>query len=500
MAPPQPVSSRDLALSSVSGAPSARLNRESLESPSSDSQSFETILTKASRAAASRVEAEDAVDPPELLAPEESPAPVAIAEVNGPSPLKESRPAQELPAHDGAATRNSDPVPIEYGPSAPKQPSPPPQAARTGAAPSPALPLTPMPGPPSMERLLEVQAPSSPQPQVLPPVPVQPHTGPEPPLPVLPTTDGAVRDGAVVVVTPPVLPAVRRQTTEAPNRDVVPTAEENPTDESKPEVKVERPRDSVEAERLPRPPQTSLPPPASSPSAPPSSATPSAPPPASFLELQPQPNARGGAPSPASTGSPSTPSTFAGQAPAAGPAEEFSPQIVRGFLAMTRTSGGAMTMRLEPESLGSLRIQMHVSQGRVAVQFHAETAQARGLLTQHLETLRTAMESHGLRLENVQIHSLHRGGASGGGGQESASQQQQPSTSDQGSRQDAAGQQSRGHGDTAEREAQYRHAARQALHHQNRHSGSWQEHWSATTASQSSPSQPAGESRPPSGQ
>lgn len=133
--------------------------------------------------------------------------------------------------------------------------------------------------------------------------------------------------------------------------------------------------------------------------------------------------------------------------------------MVRGALAMTRSTGGAMTIRLEPESLGALRIQMQISQGRVAVQFHAETAQARGLLNQHVETLRTAMESHGLKLDNVQIHTLARQGSTGSSGHEQQSHSQ--SGDDPNARHDAGGQQSRGHGDTAEREAQYRQAARQ---------------------------------------
>lgn len=152
---------------------------------------------------------------------------------------------------------------------------------------------------------------------------------------------------------------------------------------------------------------------------------------------------------------------------------------MRGALALTRTTGGSLTMRLEPESLGSLRIQMSLSQGRVAVQFHAETAQARGLLSQHMETLRSAMETQGLKLETVQIHSLSR--PSAGGGQETGHQQHQSASGEQGSRQDAAGQQSRGHADTAERESQYRQAARQ--HAQQRHEGgTWREQWSAASA------------------
>ncbi len=161
--------------------------------------------------------------------------------------------------------------------------------------------------------------------------------------------------------------------------------------------------------------------------------------------------------------------------------------MVRGALAMTRSTGGAMTIRLEPESLGSLRIQMQMNHGRVAVQFHAETAQARGLLNQHVETLRTAMESHGLKLENVQIHTLAKPGSSGSSAQEQQSNSQ--SGGDPNTRHDAGGQQSRGHGDTAEREAQYRQAARQ-FRNQGQPAASWRQQWdqAASSATSQTPS------------
>ncbi len=143
-------------------------------------------------------------------------------------------------------------------------------------------------------------------------------------------------------------------------------------------------------------------------------------------------------------------------------------------------------MRLEPESLGALRIQMQMSQGRVTVQFHAETAEARVLLNQHVQTLRHAMESHGLKLDGVQIHTLSRPGATSSGGQEH-SQSQSQSGGDNTPRQDAGGQQSRGHADTSERQAQYRQAARQFMNQGQRNS-SWQQQWNnanSTTNAQS---------------
>jgi len=141
-----------------------------------------------------------------------------------------------------------------------------------------------------------------------------------------------------------------------------------------------------------------------------------------------------------------------------------------------------MTIRLEPESLGSLRIQMQMSHGRVAVQFHAQTTRARGLLNQRVETLRTALESHGLKLDSIQIHTLTKPGFSGSTGHEPQSHSQ--SGGDRDARHDAGGQQSRGHGDTTEREAQYRQAAR-AVRSPSQPGASWRQQWDQAASSAS---------------
>lgn len=139
-------------------------------------------------------------------------------------------------------------------------------------------------------------------------------------------------------------------------------------------------------------------------------------------------------------------------------------------------------MRLEPETLGSLRIQMQLSQGRVAIQFHAETAEARGLLSQHVQTLRQAMEAHGLKLDAVQIHTLARSGSSASTGQEQSSPQSNSNSGgDQSNKHDAGGQQSRGHADTSEREAQYRQAARQFARQAQRQAA-WSQQWNTASA------------------
>jgi flagellar hook-length control protein FliK len=119
--------------------------------------------------------------------------------------------------------------------------------------------------------------------------------------------------------------------------------------------------------------------------------------------------------------------------------ETLGSQTVRGMMAMVRSGGGRLTMKLEPESLGAMRIQLNISQGRVQAQFHASSLQVRELLHQQTESLRSALESQGLRLDRIQIHALQPG--SEGDSSRSGSQQQRFGH-DQ--RHDAGDQQSRG--------------------------------------------------------
>jgi len=103
-----------------------------------------------------------------------------------------------------------------------------------------------------------------------------------------------------------------------------------------------------------------------------------------------------------------------------------------------------MTMKLEPASLGSLRVQMSMSQGRVTIQFHTQTAEAGAMIRDSVESLRTSLESQGLRLENVTIQPLSREASSSSqAGSNHSSTDQQTGQGHQ--KQDAAGGRSRGY-------------------------------------------------------
>jgi flagellar hook-length control protein FliK len=78
--------------------------------------------------------------------------------------------------------------------------------------------------------------------------------------------------------------------------------------------------------------------------------------------------------------------------------------------------GGIVTMRLQPEALGAVRIQMTIEQGVVQARFEAATPEARDLLNKHMETLRASLEAKGLSVDRLQVQ-LASPGHGGPGGQ-----------------------------------------------------------------------------------
>jgi flagellar hook-length control protein FliK len=76
--------------------------------------------------------------------------------------------------------------------------------------------------------------------------------------------------------------------------------------------------------------------------------------------------------------------------------------------AALRQGGGAVTLRLQPENLGDLKIRLEMEAGKVAAQFRVETAQARQLLDETLGSLRTALEARGLEVQSLSVHVAER--------------------------------------------------------------------------------------------
>ncbi len=162
-------------------------------------------------------------------------------------------------------------------------------------------------------------------------------------------------------------------------------------------------------------------------------------------------------------------------------AESAAPKLVaRGLAALASQKGGSMQMRLDPPSLGDLRIQMTVVNGAVSAELRPSSAQAHALLAADLASLRQALEAQGLSVERLSVqapthqgqggsaqtgHGLTRGEHTSAGqaaaqqaqpGQQSSSNGQQESGSDRqqrsGGNHDAGHGQSRGRSDSGQRD------------------------------------------------
>ncbi len=88
-------------------------------------------------------------------------------------------------------------------------------------------------------------------------------------------------------------------------------------------------------------------------------------------------------------------------------------RLTRGLSSAVSQGGGAVTLRLTPEALGTVRVQLDMSGGRVAAHFQAETSAARELLQQQLPQLRASLEAQGLTVDRL---SAGPAGSSAGAG------------------------------------------------------------------------------------
>jgi flagellar hook-length control protein FliK len=101
-----------------------------------------------------------------------------------------------------------------------------------------------------------------------------------------------------------------------------------------------------------------------------------------------------------SAGNTNQPLTDAKAAVESGPPSK----IVRGLMTMLNQRGGVMNMRLQPAELGDLQVRMSIVRGSVSAEFIVSTRQAHAVLDGNLATLRTALESQGLAVERLSIH------------------------------------------------------------------------------------------------
>ena len=88
--------------------------------------------------------------------------------------------------------------------------------------------------------------------------------------------------------------------------------------------------------------------------------------------------------------------------------EKIAAQFGRGMAAALRQNGGSVTIRLQPEALGDLKIKMSLEPGKVAASFEVQTDQARHLLGKTMDTLRTALEARGLEVDRLDVQVADR--------------------------------------------------------------------------------------------
>jgi flagellar hook-length control protein FliK len=115
-------------------------------------------------------------------------------------------------------------------------------------------------------------------------------------------------------------------------------------------------------------------------------------------------------------------------------------RLTRGLANAVQQRGGAVTLRLTPPEMGTVRIQMQITGTNVSASFHAETSSAQTLLTTQLAQLRSALESKGMSVDRLTVQPL----ATTASSQNSSQSQSQNDAQQQGQQQNAGDGRSRG--------------------------------------------------------
>ncbi|MDF1868762.1 MAG: flagellar hook-length control protein FliK [Phycisphaerales bacterium] len=90
--------------------------------------------------------------------------------------------------------------------------------------------------------------------------------------------------------------------------------------------------------------------------------------------------------------------------------KEVIAQVQRGLASIMNTKGGTMKIRLTPEHLGEVNIQLMTKDGHVSVKIEAEHEQTKHMLKDGLESLKSAMEARGATVDSLTVESKDRSG------------------------------------------------------------------------------------------
>ncbi|MBL8761218.1 MAG: flagellar hook-length control protein FliK [Phycisphaerae bacterium] len=96
---------------------------------------------------------------------------------------------------------------------------------------------------------------------------------------------------------------------------------------------------------------------------------------------------------------------IAESAPAQAPARSASlpDQVARGLATLLRHQGGSVTIRLTPESLGQIKINLKIEDAHVWASFQPSSDASRDAIQQSLASLRASLESRGLVVERLEV-------------------------------------------------------------------------------------------------
>ncbi len=84
-------------------------------------------------------------------------------------------------------------------------------------------------------------------------------------------------------------------------------------------------------------------------------------------------------------------------------AEAVARQVNRGMAGLLTRGGGHVTLRLTPESLGTVHVRVEMRDGIVRAKIEASSESARRLLTEGVGSLKSALEARGLSVDRLEV-------------------------------------------------------------------------------------------------
>ena len=99
-------------------------------------------------------------------------------------------------------------------------------------------------------------------------------------------------------------------------------------------------------------------------------------------------------------------------------------QMIAHFSVNKRLESGSINLKLYPQELGELRMEIKVEQDNVKAHIIAQSPQAQEMIDRHMPRLREALEQQGLHLQQVEVTVAAQDNASGERFQDSSARQQ----------------------------------------------------------------------------